>query len=407
MIDFETALSEVLRQTYPLPTRTIRLTDSCGYVLATDILAREAIPLFDSSSVDGYAIRADDILSASSSSPVHLMVQGSLQAGDTRVHHLKRNHAIKIFTGAPIPLDADAVVMKEFVVEENGKAVFHEPVHIWENVRKRGAEFSEGAAVFSAGTLITPPVMGMLAVLGYPKVEVYRKPKVALIITGNELRAPGSKLKRGQIRDANSISLVNILRALGIQPAFVAFVHDVKSAVSSAMKKALKKADVVISTGGVSVGEYDFVRDVAAGLHVQTIFWKISLKPGKPNYFGVKGKKLLFGLPGNPVAALVSFELLVRPALLKMQGMKIENQISFRARLTRDLRKKAGRMEFVRAVFAKNSGSELLVTPTAGQDSHMMSGLAKANCLIFFPKDAEFLPKGTIVEIHVLPWQQW
>ncbi|MDE3057306.1 MAG: molybdopterin molybdotransferase MoeA [Bacteroidota bacterium] len=407
MIDFETAVSEVLRQTYALETRTIRLADSCGYVLAENVIAREPIPLFDSTSVDGYAVHSDDIISAVSSSSVNLAVQSTVQAGDSRVLHLKRNHAIKIFTGAPMPLDADAVVMKEFVSEENGKVSFHEPAHPGENVRKRGAEFSEGAVVFSAGTLITPPVIGMLSVLGYLSVDVYRKPKVAIVITGNELRAPGSRLKRGKIRDANSLTLVNVLRMLAIVPVFVVPVRDAKKAVLSVMKKALKKADVIISTGGVSVGEYDFVRDVMAELHVQTIFWRVSLKPGKPNYFGTKGRKLIFGLPGNPVAALVSFELLVRPALLKLQGLKVENQISFRARLTRDLRKKAGRMEFVRALFTKNSGSELLVAPTAGQDSHMMSGLAKANCLILFPKDAEFLPKGTIVEIRILPWQQW
>ncbi len=407
MIDFETAVSEVLRLTYMLPTHAVHLANSRGYVLAEDIIARESIPLFDSTSVDGYAVRADDIITALSSSPVHLMVQGAVQAGDSRVLHLKRNHAIKIFTGAQLPLDADAVVMKEYVSEENGKAAFHEPIRMGENVRKRGAEFSNGAIVFSAGTLITPPVMGMLSVLGYPKVQVYRKPKVALVITGNELRPPGSRLKRGQIRDVNSLSLTSMLRMLAIEPTLVVSVRDLKSAVSSAIRAALKKSDVVISTGGVSVGEYDFVRDVFAELRVKTIFWRIALKPGKPNYFGIKGRKLVFGLPGNPVSALVSFELLVRPALLKLQGLKTENQVSFRARLTRDLRKKAGRLEFIRAVFTKNSGSELLVTPTPGQDSHIMSSLARANCLMLFPKDAEFLPKGSVVEIHVLPWQQW
>ncbi len=404
MITFEKAIEKILKHTHRLPAITISLSESLGYVLAEKIKTKEPLPRFDSSAVDGYAVRIEDFNSDSKKSLTTLPVIGEVKSGDTIIPILRKGFAIKIFTGAVVPRNAAAVVMQENTKEKNHAVKILRKPRKGENIRRAGEEFVKGGTVIEQGTHITPPVIGLLASMGYTKIRVHRKPKVGLIVTGNELKSLNSKLRLGEIYDSNSDALSACLTSLGIKPLVVMRTKDNKKSIRLALSKAIQLSDVIISIGGVSVGEYDFVKEVLLELGVKKIFWKVAIKPGKPNFFGIKGKKLIFGLPGNPVAALVSFHQLVKPAINKLVGLENENKFVSTAKLQAALRKNQGRLEFVRGIFSRNSDGELIVTPTKGQDSHILSGLTNANCLINFPKDDNHLKKGSSVEVELLRW---
>ncbi len=406
MLDFDEALEKILKHTKRLPAVKISVAESLGRVLAIEIKAREPIPRFDSSSVDGFAVRTEDIKDASKENPVRLPMQGIRQAGTSRPMSLKPGHTMKIMTGALLPRNTRAVVMKEHVAIDGGIAEFTLSAREGENVRRKGEEFKRGEIVLSRATAITPPVVGMLATMGFMSIKAYRAPRVALIVTGNELRTLSGTLRAGEIRDSNSYALAAALRAAGISPTLVLHVPDSREQISKAFARALKKGDVVVSAGGVSVGDFDFVKEVLNDLRVKTVFWRVAMKPGKPNYFGTRGARLVFGLPGNPVSALVSFEMLVMPALRKMMGIHSSEILNSSATLESDLRKGGGRIEFVRAIASRSSSGQLTVRPVEGQGSHMVGGLAAANCLIIFPKESELINKGDVVAIRMLSWNQ-
>lgn len=404
MIDFQEALEKILKHTHRLPTTTIKLAESLGYVLTETIKAKEPIPRFDSSAVDGYAVRSEDLQNVSDKTPKLLQIIGEVKAGDTVIPILRKGYAIKIFTGACVPQNTNAIAMKEYSKEKNHTVSILSKVEKGENIRQRGEEFKPGDPVIEQGIIITPPVIGVLASLGYKKVRVRVKPCIALIIIGNELRSPGTKLRIGEIYDSNSYAIIAALRSIGINPIYIRRTKDDKRSIKLALTKAIKLSNVIISVGGVSVGEYDFVKDVLTDLGVKQVFWKVAIKPGKPNYFGVLGKKLFFGLPGNPVAAIVSFHQLVNPAIFKLMGSNIKNGILPIAKLSTNIKKKSGRLEFVRGILSTNQAGEFVVTPTKGQDSHMLGGLANANCLIYFPRDENFIKNGMSVKIELLKW---
>ncbi len=385
----------------------LSIGDSLGYALAQEIKAREAIPLFDSSSVDGYAVRVRDLRNASEQNQVRLPVALTIAAGSSAPRTLKPLQTMKIMTGAPLPRGTDAVVMKELVKVRGKEIIFKSAAMEGANLRKRGEEFYKGESVLSKGTVITPPVIGLMATLGYEDVKVYRKPSVALVITGNEVRSPSRRLRRGEIRDSNSFSISSILRSIGIDPALVMHVRDRKEDLSKAFARAIKKADVVISAGGVSVGDFDFVKEVLNDLRVETVFWRVAMKPGKPNYFGTRGNKLVFGLPGNPVSALVSLEVLVMPALQKIMGLPRGAVLNYLALMESEFRRSPGRVEFVRAVATRLPDGHFSVKPVSGQGSHMVGGLAAANCLIILSENKERIEKGESVTIRTLSWTKF
>ena len=406
MLDFDEALEKIVRHTKRLPVEKKSIGKSLGRVLATDIKTREPIPRFDSSSVDGFAVRIEDLKDGSKENSVRLPIQSTRQAGSSRPISLKAGHTIKVMTGALLPKNTQAIVMKEVVSVAGGIAGFTLPAKEGESLRRRGEEFSKGEIVLPRGTIITPPVVGMLATLGVTVVKLYRVPRIALIVTGNEVRSPSGSLRRGEIRDSNSYALAAALKAVGIPPILVLHVRDNRHQLSKAFARALKTADVVISAGGVSVGDFDFVKDVLGDLRVRTIFWRVAMKPGKPNYFGTRGRRLVFGLPGNPVSALVSLEMLVMPSVRKMMGVHLSDILNSRATLASDIRKVGGRIEFVRAIASRSSNGHLTVRPVEKQGSHMVGGLATANCLIIFPKDLESINAGEEVVIRMLSWNQ-
>jgi molybdopterin molybdotransferase len=404
MIEFEKAVKHIARRARRLPSARMKIGHAAGFCLAQNVRTPISLPRFDASAVDGYAIRSQDVVHASRSNPVRLEVSGTQQAARARKLSLGPNQAIRIMTGGALPAGADAVVMQERSVRKGGEVILKAAVQSGENVRWAGAEFAQGKLVLNSGMIISPPVLAMLATVGRTSVRVFRKPSVALIVSGSELRARGSRLRHGEIYDSNSPALIAALASIGITPSFVARVSDEKTKLRLAIRHALHSADIVITSGGISVGDCDFVKEISRGLGVREIFRQVAMKPGKPNFFGVKGRKLFFGLPGNPVASLLSFELLVRPAITRMMGVPFAPQLWIRARLGRSVRKKPGRVEFLRGIVHADAKDNLVVAPSTGQGSHMIGGLAKANCLIRFPEKAGVLKSGAPVSISLLHW---
>lgn len=418
MIPFSEARRLILENVSPLGRIRRALERADGFVLAEPLLAPFDLPRFDNSAMDGFGVHCADLADASREQPVALRCVGVIRAGDGPDTAIQKGKTVRILTGAPVPPGVDAVVMQEWTEETTEESDgmpdslplirFFKPVSAGDNIRRQGEEFASGEEVLPSGCAITPPVVGLLATLGHATVTVYRKPHVGLISTGNELVRPGKPLQPGQIYDSNTYALSAALKAAGIENIRVYRARDERVATRNAFEKALKENDAVISLGGVSVGAFDFVKDVVERLDVRTVFWRIAIKPGKPVYFGMAGRKPVFGLPGNPVSALVTYCQLVQPALLKMSGVTESNADGFSgrlsARLSGALRKKPGRQEFVRAVVRRGEDGALSTEPVKGQDSHMLGGLAMADGLIDFPLEAAQLDEGAPVDVDLLPW---
>jgi molybdopterin molybdotransferase len=412
MLTYEEALALVLEHSQPLRRVERPLADLLGYALAEPAVARLPMPQFDNSAVDGYGVLLSDTREASEAAPAKLRLSGEIQAGAPGDLSLSAGCALKILTGGVVPATVDAVVMREYCQEKTGSILVGYAPKQGENIRRKGDEFPAGTEVLPVGQRVTPPVVGLLASLGYASFPVREKPAVAIIATGDELVPPGHPLAPGQIYDSNSYALQAAVKALGIEKSIILHAQDTPESTRAAFEQAIKEYDVVLSAGGVSVGDYDYVKDVLEKeLHVKTIFWKIAIKPGKPVYFGVANRtdresgSLVFGLPGNPVSALVTYHQLVKPALLKLLGVASNTQ-RMSGTLRAELKKKPGRLDFVRAVAEVSQEGVVQVQPTRGQDSHMMSGLARANSLIHFPAEADRMADGSAVVVDRLDWSQ-
>jgi molybdopterin molybdotransferase len=407
VITFAEARSVVISHSQPLDAERVELTHLLARHLASNVRSPVDIPFFDNSAMDGCGVRVADVAGASPESPVLLPLQGTVRAGDSAGVPLPAGTAVKLLTGAPVPPGVEAVVMAEHTEERDGAVAVSRPVKLGENIRRRGEEFGVGDDVLAAGTVVTPAVIGLLASLGYGAVEAHRLPRVGVIVTGGELVQPGQARGPAQIYDANSWSLSAALRALGIAERALARARDELAATQEQLAQMLPQFDVVLVTGGVSVGEYDFVKEACAGLGVTTRFWQVAMKPAKPTYFGTYAQddrvKLVFGLPGNPAAVLVAFHQLAKPGLLRLMGAPEVVPRLLQATLTSGLRKRPGRVEFVRARLETRDGRPM-VTPTAGQGSHMLGGLAVANCLLHVPAEVERLSAGDLVTAEQISW---
>ncbi len=420
----------VLKEPESIP-EPVSLDNSLGRVLASPLVSQFASPRFSQSAVDGYGVSLEP-LTKNEPSAKHLawQVVREIQAGDFSAETVAAGQAVRIFTGAPIPPGVEAVIMQEdtiFDTETQQLSLqklslinqdYEHPVEKHENVRLEAEEYSAGVTLLPEKTVVTPSVLAVLASQGIETVSVYPFPKIALLSTGNELIQPGQPLAPGQIYDSNAPALTAALRGMGFpseQIQVFSAVSDTLGATREAFQKALDWADIIISLGGVSVGAYDLVQDVYAELGVTKIFWRLAAKPGKPVYFGTRERasstsnpkvtQFVWGLPGNPVAAMVTFYELVRPALLARLGLGFQSSQKWQARLSRPLKKKAGRMEWVRGVLTQDEqGRHWQVSPTTGQDSHMILGLAKANALICFPTEASTLQEGDWVSVSPLDW---
>jgi molybdopterin molybdotransferase len=373
-------------------SKLVSLLNAAGYVLAEDISSPLSLPPFDQSSMDGYAFRFSDW----SGSP--LQISGEQPAGLASSEILETGTARRIFTGAALPPGADTVVIQEKVGTDQGKLFIQDnELSKGKNVRLTGTEIEEGVIAIGNGSVLIPAAIGLLASMGITNVKICPPPIVSLIITGNELVPPGSPLRHGQVYESNSFALRTALQQAGINEIKIAMVPDEPETLETAIELALNQSDVILITGGVSVGDYDFVVRAANNAGVSAVFHNVRQRPGKPLFFGIKGQKLLFGLPGNPGSVLTCFYQYVFPAIRKMTGRSFHQSMS-KAILQKDYSKPRDLTCFVKGIL-----DGMAVTPLGAQESYRMRSFAVANALIQLDAGKSDFLAGEQVEIHLLP----
>lgn len=371
----------------------ILLQDAAGLVLADDVFANTDVPAFNQSAMDGYAFLFADWLEHKK-----LKIAGEIQAGMTETITLVTGQAIRIFTGAPLPQGADTVVMQEKVTIVNGELfITDENIQAGRNKRPIGSEIKAGSVALNKGSILSPAAIGFLAGIGIYKVPVYPRPSVSIIVTGKELMPPGNLLKQGEVFESNSYALKAALNQLHYTNINVRHCDDLLELLTTQLQEALIESELIILTGGVSVGDYDFVLKAAALCEVETRFHKVKQKPGKPLYLGVKGIKPVFGLPGNPSSVLTCFYQYVVPALGKLS--KHQNAIkTIEAPLAKTYEKPEGITHFLKAFYDGD-----MVTALDAQESYKMSSYARANCLVEIAEQCNMCNVGEMVKIHLLP----
>ena len=380
----------------PLGEEEVYLTESSGRYLSRDLVAGLDSPPFDNSAMDGYAVRASDVALAEPDAPVRLPVQGESRAGGPLPGDLEPGAACRIFTGAPMPSGATAVVIQEDTDSDADGVLIREASHQGKHVRARGSDVRAGTVLLRAGARIGPGEIGLLASQNIARVQVYRRPKVALLSTGDELRALGDPLEPGALVNSNLYVLTDMLHRLGAIPVALPAARDTLPEIESALRTALE-ADVVITMGGVSVGAYDFVQEAFKNVGIEPRFWKVRIKPGKPLAFAQHAGKPVVGLPGNPISAMVTFEILVAPCLRKMLGDPKPHPQPVLARLRDAYTRRPGRVEIARAV-ATRAGDEIIVALHGQQGSGSVPSFAGINALVILPSDATELAPGAQVE---------
>jgi molybdopterin molybdotransferase len=401
LVTLEEAREATLAEASPLPAEPVELRRALGRVAAVPVRAGADVPSFDNSAMDGYAVRAADAAGAGLHTPAELELAGESRAGHPADIALEPGRAIAISTGAMIPSGADSVVRIEDTERRDGRILIMCPPENGLNVRRAGEDLAAGEEAIGAGTPLGAAELGVLASLGRAIVDCHRRPTVSVLATGDELVPPEEQLTTGQIHDTNSFSVTALASLAGGLVKPPTRVGDTEQAVDSALAGALD-ADVAIVCGGVSVGAHDHVRDALANHGVEQRFWGVGLKPGRPTWFGVRdGGGLAFGLPGNPVSAMVTFQLFVRPVLLRLQGLE-EDPDRTTAILDEPYPKKPGRAHAIRCRLRLGDDG-WHVRPTKAQGSHVLSSMLGADCLAILPTDGESLEAGSRVEIAVLP----
>jgi molybdopterin molybdotransferase len=398
-IELEEARRTVLDRAVPLPAEEVALRAALGRRLAADIVAGAPLQGFENSAMDGFAVRAADTAGAAPGSPVALEICGEARAGHPAGGGLASGKAIAISTGAMLPSGADAVVRVEDTQRANGRVLVEAPAAPGSNVRQAGEDVEAGATALLRGTHLGPAELGVLAALGRERVSCHRRARVAVLTSGDELVPPGEPLAPGSVHDSNSFSLPALAALAGAEVVSTAWTPDEPGATEQALEVALG-ADVTIVCGGVSVGEHDHVKAALGRLGAEQVFWRVALKPGGPTWFGVRGDTLVFGLPGNPVSAMVTFTLLTRPALAILGGGNGQGLRTV-ATLAAACEKRPGRSEAVRCRL-ELSESGWLVRPAPKQGSHMLTSMLGADCLAILPATAERLPSGSRVEVELL-----
>ncbi len=385
-----------------LPPETCASADAQGRVLAAPVPSRRTLPPFDVSAMDGYAVCSAELASATAQAAVALPVAFEIAAGAAPDRALAPGSVARIFTGAPLPAGADAVVRQEDVERNGDSALFTIPVPAGENRRSAGEDVRAGEIVLDAGTRLGPAALGMLASLGRSHVVVHQRSRVAILSGGDELIEPDGDPTGGRIVSSNSYSIAAQCREVGAEPIYLGIARDTTEDLERHLRAGLG-AHVLISSAGVSVGDRDYVRPVLEKLGCEIVFWGVKIKPGFPLVFGRFGERgpLVFGLPGNPVSAMVTFEEFVRPALRKMAGHPAWFRPRVEAELGERLRKPAGRLHLVRVRLERRDG-RVIATPTGNQSSGVLRSMALAQGLLLFPADATELSAGAAVQVQVL-----
>ncbi|HVS84427.1 MAG TPA: gephyrin-like molybdotransferase Glp [Gaiellaceae bacterium] len=388
LVTLEEAQRQILDRVRPLEAEDVPVAESAGRVAAEDVRARVDLPPFPSSAMDGFAVRSTD-------TPGTLPVVFRVAAGRPAERPLADGEAMGISTGGVVPEGADAVVPLEIVVEGGNSIEIPKPVPAGASVRPRGGDVSAGDVVVRAGTRINAAQVGALAAAGVERVRCARAPFVAVVSTGTELVPPGAPLGPGQVYEANGVMLAAALAAAGAQTVAPVSVADDEAAHREALERGLE-ADVLVTSGGVSVGPHDLVRATERELGVEEVFWRVAIKPGKPVAFGLRGRTLVFGLPGNPVSALVGCELFVKPALRALQGLVDPLPRFEPGRLAAPLRRNDSRDELVRARVRRDD-EQIVLEPLSGQESHMIAAAAAADALVHVPRGEGEIAAGATV----------
>ena len=407
MISVEEARDLVLSSVSVLPAEVVGVLDAAGRVAAADLKSDIDISPFAHAAMDGFALRADQIASASEAAPVELDVIAEVAAGDVFEGIIGEGQCVRIMTGAPLPADADCVVKYEIVTnlsgegKPGGRVAFSEPAKLRANVREAGEEAKAGEVVVASGELINPAGAGFLAGCGIVEVPVARRPKVAVISIGSELVNPTDMPTPGKIRNSNSYALAACARAAGAEPTILPIVEDSLESLKAVVLAATNEYDFVVTSGGASNGDFDFIKPCVEQTG-ELLMTTVNMRPGKAQTFGVVEGTPVFGLPGNPAAAYCGFEMLIRPALRKMQGYVNFDRPRVKARLARDAKKKDLRRIYLRSTLSKDEGGAYVVEPAKNQSSGLFGVIQRSNCLAVLPEGNEGRQAGCEVECILL-----
>jgi molybdopterin molybdotransferase len=384
MISVSEALAEVEKYCNPLKTVTREVVDCYGYILAENVISPLNMPPFRQSSMDGYAFIYSDENS--------YKVIGEVQTGISQNINLKKGEAIRIFTGARVPDEADTVLMQEHVSRIEDKIIIEKIPKIGSNVRPEGEQIKIGEIALEKGTFLNEAAVGFLAGLGIKDIQVYKRPKVGILITGNEIKGSGKILEEGEIYDSNSLTLKLGLKRLGIEEIEILFAKDTLEETTNSLKKLINNNDVILISGGISVGDYDFVEESLKENGVEKIFYNVNQKPGKPLWFGKKEEKIIFALPGNPASSLTCFYVYAWPILKAKMGFKEFHLPKLNAKANSDIQN-----NFSKTLFLKGNVENNTATEFYGQASSMLKSFAVSNALLIIPEEVKLIKKGELV----------
>ena len=398
LVPLEKVQEIVLSHVKGVPAERRPLAEAGGAVLREDVVARDTIPPFDNSAMDGFAVRVADLEKASEERPVTLGVQEVLAAGSSGDNPLAPGKAIRIMTGAPVPAGTEAVIPHELTRHDERQVTFSRPARPGQNIRRAGEDFNPGDVALRAGTVLRGPHLGIAATLGWAEVSVSRRLKVAILSPGDELVEVDAPCGPGQIRNSSAHALRGALKDLGAEVIYPGIIPDRKQAIRDAIFDVVNEgADAMVSTGGASAGDFDYVKALVAEDAEPGYIFKVAMRPGKPQVFGLFRERPLFGLPGNPAASVLSFEMLVRPALRKMRGEAQIHEPRFRVRFPFEYRYRGGRVFLLRTRVVPDEESPnggFCVTQPGAQGSGLMAGLAEANAIVVLPAERDRVEPG-------------
>jgi molybdopterin molybdotransferase len=402
MLSVKEAQEKVINSKVTVMSKKITILDSLHHILADELVSKDFIPAFDNSAVDGYAVKAIDIIGAEKNYPVKLkLFKEDIPAGKSSSFSLEPGICIQIMTGAPIPQGCDCVVMKEDTLKEGKDVLVFRECRQGENIRYKGEDVSQGDIVLKKGSKIYPADIGLMASVGVSEVTVNTPPLVGIISTGDELIDAGQNLDFGKVRDSNSYSLAAQVIESGAQYKRYGIVPDDKPSIKKKIMEGLDQCEILLLTGGVSVGDYDFVKEILDDIGAEFVFWRVNQKPGKPLAFLTYNDRFIFGLPGNPVSVMICFEMYVRPLIKKFMGDSNLFRGKIQARALEDYDHKEGRTDFVR-VYLENSQDGFYFKPTGMQGSGILTSMSVADGIAVLPEDSGKIEQGSLVDVIIL-----
>ncbi len=402
MLSVKEAQAKVLESEVKIKSIKVALLESCGKVIAEDVISNDFIPAFDNSAIDGFGVRAIDIIGADKNYPVKLkLIKEDIPAGKVSDMSVESGFAIPIMTGASIPSGCDCVVMKEDALKEGRDVLVFRECSQGENIRCRGEDIKQGDMVLKAGKKIYPADIGVLASIGVSEINVNKPPLAGIISTGDELVGIKDNLSEGRVRDSNSYCLAAQAAEAGANFKMYGIAKDDKNLIRDKIFSALEECDLLLISGGVSVGDYDFVKEILADAGAEFIFWRVNQRPGKPLAFLTFKDKFIFGLPGNPVSVMVCFEMYVRPLIKKMMGESNFFKRKITAKALQDYQHKEGTTDFIRVVLERVD-NQCYFKPTGKQGSGILTSMAEADGLAVFPDDRNTIFKEDPVDVYLL-----